>query len=261
MAQVEPIYLCTTMIIMLEDNQEKGSATGFFYVNTNNKLFLITNKHVVYGEKYYENPPTEINRFRLNLHINPNNLSHNEFVEVSLFDDKCNRLWLEHENPNVDVIILPVDIDRKRYIIAPLDKSLFDSQDLIINFEKIFVMGYPYGWYDRLNNLPISRIGHLSSPFDVDFNGQALMLGDVETHPGMSGGPVFIWLKDYTTKNGNNRTTHLGRTKIILAGVHSGQPRWDLIDSTTKTIKEIRHSLINVWNYRLINEIFSLNKI
>jgi len=33
--------------------------------------------------------------------------------------------------------------------------------------EEIFVMGYPYGWYDKVNNLQITRVGHLATPFKV----------------------------------------------------------------------------------------------
>ncbi len=86
------------------------------------------------------------------------------------------------------------------------------------------------------------------------------MLGDVETHRGMSGGPVYMELKDYTTQEGNNRTKHLGATKIILAGIHSGQPRWDLIDKKTGKISEsISHSLIFIWFSDLILEIITQN--
>jgi len=259
MITIDPIYISTTMIIMLEDNNERGNATGFFYVNKDNNMFLITNKHVIYGERYFENPEVRIDKFKLNLHINVNNLSENEFIEISLFDSKGNKRWLEHKDPNVDVVVFPIDINRKRYVIAPIGDSSFDCKNLVINFEKIFVMGYPYGWYDQLNNLPITRIGHLSSPFDVDFNRQPIMLGDVETHKGMSGGPVFMWLKDYVTKNNNRKITHLGATKIILVGIHSGQPRWDLIDRDTGEIREtIRHNLVNIWNYRLIKEIIGV---
>ncbi len=134
MAQVEPIYVSTTMILMLKDGKEIGNATGFFYTREHdNKLFLITNKHVIYGKRYYENPPIEINKFRLNLHTNSNNLSENELIEVPLFDAHKNKLWLEHSNPNVDVVVLPVEIDRKKYVISPIDDSLFDCQNLVIS--------------------------------------------------------------------------------------------------------------------------------
>src|SRR3989338_4982768 len=119
-------------------------------------------------------------------------------------------------------------------------------------------MGYTYGWFDRKNNLPITRIGHLSSPFGVPFAGKPVMLGDVETHQGMSGGPVFMDLNDYVIIENGQKKRHLGTSKRLLAGIHSGQPRWDLIDNHTKQIKEtVRHSLINIWFSSLIPEIIS----
>ena len=119
-------------------------------------------------------------------------------------------------------------------------------------------MGYPYGWYDEGNNLPIIRIGHLSSPFKIPFQNNPFMLGDVETHPGMSGGPVFIMLKDYTTLENGGRITNMGASKTILAGIHSGQPRWDLIDHTTGELTEsVRHSLVIIWFSDVILEIIS----
>ncbi len=115
-----------------------------------------------------------------------------------------------------------------------------NPQDIIIDFQKIFVMGYPHGWYDKLNNIPITKIGHFSTPFDIDFNGQPFMLGnvetqspfdiddgqpyifgDIETHSGMSGGPVFVWLDYYITRSGS---VSAGTLKIILVGIHSGKP-------------------------------------
>lgn len=118
-------------------------------------------------------------------------------------------------------------------------------------------MGYPYAWYDTLNNLPVTRIGHLSSPFGAHFSGNPFMLGDVETHRGMSGSPVFMHLKDYVTTENNQLTTHLGASKILLLGVFSGQPRWRVTDNKTGTQIEIPHSLSVIWFGDLIKEILA----
>ena len=243
---IEPFYLSTTPIYLFKDNQAKGLATGFFYIDDEANIFLVTNKHVIYGERYFENPSAEVNKFKLKLHTNTGDLSQNELYEISIFDDNDEKAWLEHSDSNVDIVVLPMDVDRNRYVIAPITKQLLEvSPNIVINFEKIFVMGYPHGWYDTVNNLPITRIGHLSSPFDINFQGQPIMLGDVETHPGMSGGPVFMLLKDYEMIEGNTRRKLLGASKLLLVGVHSGQPRWDLIDNATGEIREtVRHSLI-----------------
>ena len=82
------------------------------------------------------------------------------------------------------------------------------------------------------------------------------MLGDVETHPGMSGGPVFMKLEDYTEKENNNWVKHIGSSKTILIGIFSGQPIWQLTDKKTGLPSSpIRHTLANIWFSDLILEI------
>lgn len=257
MVSVDPIYITTTIILRFKDKTSLGNATGFFFEDKQKNIFLITNKHVIYGEKYYENPPPQINNIKLVLHTNTQNLSQNEEVKIPLFKNG-KKIWLEHTDRNVDVALIPINLDRKKYVIIPLNESVIESSNLEIGFEKIFVMGYPFGWYDNINNLPVTRVGHLSSPFKIPFQNRPIMLGDVETHPGMSGGPVFMKLKDFVTFDGKNRTTHLGSSRTLLVGIHSGQPRWDLIDRNTGQTKTISHSLIHVWFPELILDILNL---
>lgn len=229
MPAIDPIFVTTAPIFRFMDAGERGIATGFFFLDDEEHFYLVTNKHVIYGDKYYEDPNPEINIIKLRIHINPQNLSQNEEITIELFDGE-NKKWLEHTDQDVDVVLIPINIDRQKYVITPINKSFIETSNIEVGFEKIFVMGYPYGWYDTHNNLPVARVGHLSSPFKVPFQGRPILLGDVETHRGMSGGPVFMKLQDYTTVEGINRTTHLGAQITILVGIHSGQPRWDLID-------------------------------
>ena len=82
------------------------------------------------------------------------------------------------------------------------------------------------------------------------------MLGDIETHKGMSGGPVFMRLEDYTEKENNKMVKHIGCSRIILIGVFSGQPIWQLKDKKTGiTSIPIYHTLVNIWFSDLIIEI------
>lgn len=254
MASVDSIFITTTIILRFKDEESKGNATGFFFEDKHKNIYLVTNKHVIYGEKYFESVQPEINNIKLILHINKQNLAQNEEVKIPLFKES-NKIWLEHSDKNVDVVLIPISLDRTKYVIIPLIESHIDSSKLEVGFEKIFVMGYPFGWYDAVNNLPVVRIGHLSSSFKVPFQNFPVMLGDVETHPGMSGGPVFMKLKDFVTIDGNNRTTNLGASKTLLIGIHSGQPRWDLMDKTTGQTKTISPSLIYIWFSELILEI------
>lgn len=257
MLSIDPLYINTAPVLRFQNEEQRGIATGFFFTDDQRNLYLVTNKHVIYGDRYFENPEPEINKIKSNLHTNPQNLSQNEEVTFELFDGE-ERRWLEHPNRDVDVVLIPVNIDRQRYTIAPIDKTFIEASNIQVGLEKILVMGYPYGWYDTANNLPIIRIGHLSSPFKIPFQGKPIMLGDVETHPGMSGGPVFMRLEDYTTIEDSGATKHMGQYRIILVGVHSGQPRWDLIDRRTGEVAEtISHSLSYIWFSDLILEILS----
>ena len=261
MASIDPIYISTTFIERMSGTKFAGSATGFFFIK-DDQIYLITNKHVIYGEKFAEkDTKPEVDAFKLLLHTDRNNTTSNAVYDLALFQDS-KQVWFEHPNAEVDVVAIPLNIDRQRYVIATAEESMLDGANIVINFEKLFVMGYPYGWFDRTNNLPITRIGHLSTPFGVPFSGKPIMLGDVETHRGMSGGPVFMELHDYIVMGENNsRTKKLGATKRLLVGIHSGQPLWQLIDNDTKEIKEdIKHSLINIWFGSLIPEIINHNK-
>ncbi len=260
MVEVESIFLTTTIIQRLKNNNRIGTATGFFYTKEN-RIFLVTNKHVIYGNEFAlkESLP-EVSQLEIMLHSNRNNLTQNEKVIINLFEGE-KKLWLEHLQSDVDVICIPINLDRQKYFYVTVADNLINSDNIKIGFEKIFVMGYPLGWYDSVFNLPITRIGHLSSPFGIPFRGRPFLLGDVETHKGMSGSPVFMYLKDYETKNQSGTSTiNLGSRKFILLGIYSGQPNWPVQDIITNDIRNVPHSLSIVWFSSLIREIVNIQK-
>lgn len=248
MPGISQLWVSTSIITRLLNGQQRGCATGFFF-SDNESLYLVTNKHVIYGDNY-ENGQPAIDSITLNLHTNPANLTQNEEVTIPLFDGTA-RKWLEHTHPAVDVVLLHLNIDRTRFTIAPIDRTFMElthqqGEIIVDDFEKIFVMGYPFGWYDHVNNLPITRIGHLSSPFKVPFQNMPLMMGDVTTHQGMGGGPVFMQLEDYTVQRGDGgRTKMLGLRKLLLVGINSGQ----------FVTPEGRANLISIWFPEIILQI------
>lgn len=260
MAEVDSIFLTTTIINSLFNSNKCGTATGFFYA-LNDKVYLVTNKHVIYGDQFAnETAEPIVNKFKLILHTNRNNLAQNEEVEINLLDKK-KELWFEHKQKNIDVICIPIELDRRKYIYVSIGDELIDVDNIKIGFERIFVMGYPFGWYDSTFNLPITRIGHLSSPYGIPFNSQPYLLGDVETHKGMSGSPVIMYLKDYITRNDDGGLiTNIGTSKIILLGIYSGQPNWQITDTITNDIRSIPHSLSIIWFASLIREIITQQK-
>ena len=252
---IDPLFVTTSLIVGLKSGQEHLKATGFFYSDEQGKLYVVTNKHVIYGDRFAENPPPVLDQIRLKLHTDLRNLSQNKEITIDLLDGQ-KRLWLEYKtDPAVDIVLIPLTISRKDYSFASANKSFIESENIQVGFEKIFIMGYPFGWYDEVNNLPITRVGHLSSPFKVPFRGKPVMLGDIETHKGMSGSPVFMRLDNYTEKENDKLVKRLGQSRTILIGIYSGQPLWLIENKKTGKIIPIHHTLANIWFSELILEI------
>jgi len=246
MPNLHPIYLLTTIV-----KYGKKTATGFFF-SDEGVLYLVTNKHVIYNSSYSQpSPVPKIDSLTLTLHSNREDLSVNEDVQISLFDADKKRLWLEHSAPEIDVILIPVSIDEQKFVISKMDRSFIDNTDnLLVQFEKILVVGYPFGWYDDKFNLPIVRVGHLSSPFKMSFKGSPVMVGDAITHPGMSGRPVMMLLKDPLSRDERGKLSVKHGNKYILAGVYSAQ---------FEVFGKVRRHLINIWFPEVIEWILKEN--
>lgn len=77
--EITPFALTVAPLIMYRDNCKLGAATGFFYSH-NDKIFLITNKHVVIDKEKEFYP----NKIRFQVHINPNDPSKNIYKELAV---------------------------------------------------------------------------------------------------------------------------------------------------------------------------------
>jgi hypothetical protein len=109
----------------------------------------------------------------------------------------------------------------------------------------IFIMGYPLGFYDDKNNLPVFR----NASYGTDFQNLPMFLTDANLHPGTSGSPVITKPKNTWVDDKGNTAIVTG-TVYYLLGVHSstvgvtlpGQPPTPL-------------GLGGAWYARLIEEI------
>ena len=251
MQGISKVYLTTTLLSTFSNGIQKECATAFFYTHNEN-LYLVTNKHVLYGDDFENQSVPIVDSIKIILHKNPRDLRQVQEYVINLFkDDK--KISLEHKYTDVDVILIPITIDRKEFVINSLKKEFIDSEDLVVDdFETIFLLGYPHGWYDDYNHLPVARVGHLSSSFNGHFKGKPVMLGDMMTHEGMSGAPVFMRLKNFITEIKGQEVFNFGKERRVLVGIYSGQYE------IPKIPKE-RTNLINIWFARMIPEILAFN--
>ena len=170
-----------------------GSATGFFFED-NSKRFLVTNRHVVIDEKEERYPDGLV----IQVHTDRTHAPPCREITLALYDKENKPLWLEHPDSNdknrVDVVVLEIGHELKPsdFIRCWTVGNFISTEAQIAQGTSLNVIGYPLGFYDTVNNLPVTRSGSLASPFWTHFRGQPLFLIDANLHAGTSGSPVIL---------------------------------------------------------------------
>ena len=193
---VADINFSTTRIEIIKKGTSIGTATGFFFRDGKNK-FLVTNRHVVIDEKKNHIP----DQISINLHSDKQNITINNRISILLYNESKRSIWLQHPNyahNQCDVVMIPLDnntLNIPNYRLFNTSIINFISTELInkeeVNsFANVVIVGYPLGFYDEVNNLPVYRKASMASSYGVNFNGLPYFLVDANLHPGTSGSPV-----------------------------------------------------------------------
>lgn len=214
----QQVFLNTVLIENLTDNE---CGTGFMIFKSvdsakgTKKFLLFSNKHVFWGKK--DKDKKDISKqIRLTLHKKDENGKYTVGNVVNIQGNitrSPDKGYYEHPNPDVDVACINISgLDHKGlYLnIWGLGDDFFDyDRDKLYPGMKVLFVGYPSGFYDKVNKLPILRSGTIGSVPLINFNGKPQILLDAQVFPGSSGSPVFTSL--------NDRYCLLG---IISDGVH-----------------------------------------
>lgn len=195
------VFLTTVLIENLTDGE---MGTGFIVFKpvdeTNKKFLLFSNKHVFWGKKDINELGIQKN-VRLTFHKKdkdgkyiPGNIHQ---VTGKLTRDET-KGYYDHPNPEVDVACANIsqfgNEELALFIMGVGDDFFdFDINDLHAGMNVKFV-GYPSGFFDRKNWLPVLRSGSISSIPGIPFNGKPQILLDAQVFPGSSGSPVFASL-------------------------------------------------------------------
>ncbi|NPV63623.1 MAG: trypsin-like peptidase domain-containing protein [Methanotrichaceae archaeon] len=241
----------------------EDSASGFFYEDLN-KLFFVTNRHVVVDEEEDFFPDS----LELNLHTDQEDLSRSKKYTISLYEGDM-RLWLEYprDGKGIDVVALPVDkdeIDSEFHVEAFSKKDLLSPRRYISIGDDLLVVGFPLGIRDTKHKTPIVRSAIIASVYPLPFDGKPYFLIDSFLHDGTSGSPVLLKPSDVIRDvNGRARLVHdkTASFKRELIGVNSGAfipTNWEPCDM--EQIREDgcpRMGLNKVWFASLIPEIIN----
>lgn len=213
------LYTTTPILIENEDNS-RGSATGFIYAVPHstrenvNIPFLVTNYHVV------ERAKRCFIRFVKSKEGNP---IISEKVNIEIPKSQLMKII----NKEHDLAVVPIAPALNQLQIAgnpvffrSINPSLIPDNDTVKSLgaiEEVTFVGCPSGIFDDVNSMPLIRRGITASPIWNDFEGQPFFVIDAGVFPGSSGSPVFIYNQgSYATDKGIT----IG-TRVLFIGIIS----------------------------------------
>lgn len=202
---------------------------------------------------------------RLRLHTDPQNVRLNNSLTISLYDEDGEPRWLEHPSggEDVDVIALPLNAQnvRDNYLVKAVGPDVHVPEDREISVgEPLQVIGYPLGFYDKINNLPILRDASMASAYPVPFEGRPHVLIDAELHDGISGGLVMTEPSTLLPKT-DGSTSFMNKPVTHFVGIFSAEigivTDEEGEESDEEEIKDLRLGV--VWFAELIPQIIQGN--
>lgn len=193
----------TKTTVRLECHKRNGdvvTGTGFFYSFFNQDSYIpgvISNKHVIEDSA----------RIIFFLTVAPKHWKNGRLYEPIICNVSQNGPIM-HPDETIDLAFLPLatlfntlSSDYYQYFHFSRENlpttDEYNSMDAV---ERIYVVGYPEGLWDRHNNLPIVRQGITASSVKQAFEGKNIFLVDSACFPGSSGSPV-IWYKEATVED------------------------------------------------------------
>jgi len=188
---IEPLLLTAARILTFENEQVLTNASGFFF-ERDERLFLVTSRHVVIDEPGEHFP----NRLEIELHTDPDNLAESTGFSIPLYQDRKS-IWRQGMDSAGEIDIAVIEIvqsalpeDTAYHAFTP--EHLHRAPAQVGVGEPLLVVGFPLGFHDALHHMPVARHAILASSFGLRFQGEGYFLTDGRTHRGLSGAPVVM---------------------------------------------------------------------
>ena len=194
--EVDHISLSTTPIFLSNGNKVVSQGTGFFYVHQDiNRqiLYLVTNYHVLTGSSPCEKKTPAGDNIAFQFHLSEIEPGKIKTVRFPLFARNGKPVWITSSSyPEADLAVIPLDTSLYQSCKINCISAQWAGKNLKVRpTSNVTLVGYPYGFYDKKNALPIWKTGSVASEPNVDFDGKPLFLIDISAFPGMSGAPAF----------------------------------------------------------------------
>lgn len=213
--QIEALLLAITRVSTVLDGKIISNATGFFF-QRDERLFLITNRHVVLDEISDHRPDA----LEIELHVDPENVAVTTGFRIPLYPAGGVPVWRQAIDDAGTIDVVAIELDR-----AALPETLlhhaFTPAHLLKQLDRIevgtpvLIAGFPLGFHDTLHHLPVVRQAVIASSFGIRFQGEGYFLTDARMHRGTSGAPVVVRVP----LPGSGRED----LSVLLLGIHAGR--------------------------------------
>ena len=220
---IEPILLTAARICTFDGQKPMTNASGFFF-ERNQRLFLVTSRHVMIDEPSKHFP----DRIEVELHVDPANMARSTGFSIPLYRNGKS-LWRQGLDTAGEIDVAAIEIERPALpetavFRAFTPQHLFGRLDQVEVGTSLLVVGFPLGFHDTLHHMPVARHAVIASSFGLRFQGEGYFLTDARTHRGTSGAPVVM-----RVPAGN---PGYGDLPWMLLGVHSAR-----LDVGTRDLK------------------------
>ena len=268
-ASIEPMSLMTTPVLLANGARTVSQGTGFLYATTRgatpDMVFLVTNYHVVTGNEPQSMTRGQGDRLQFYLHTSRDEPTSYFPVTIPLYTKTGEPIWIRSTQfPEADVVLVPImpELYNGRGQLFVFSEAHTQIDMKVRPATQATLLGYPYGFFDTKNFLPVWKTGHLATEPAFDFQGEPVFLVDVSAFPGMSGAPVVAVSQGVYENELGEMMTGVQRK---LLGVFSAmrmvktRPTVDAtgmtIDAGTAASPSDSLQLGYVWKAGLINDI------
>ncbi|AZD34891.1 hypothetical protein C4K22_2138 [Pseudomonas chlororaphis subsp. aurantiaca] len=226
----ERLFFTTIRIDTITPEGGCGSGTGFFFehdIGDGRKApFIVTNKHVVLGQKSGQ---------LAFLKHKDGNPSLGEGYNLHIGEQEWSAIWFGHPDPDIDIAVcalLPILEHLSKQGVEPylltVNSEMIPTEAQMSELdalESVTFVGYPNGIWDSKNLIPVARKGTTATPAEVDFEGTPRFLIDASVFGGSSGSPVFLLNQgSFANKQGGlmagNRLYFLGVIAAVFFRTH-----------------------------------------
>jgi len=211
---IESILLTAARISTFAQQKHLTNASGFFF-ERDDRLFLVTSRHVIFDEPSKHFP----DRIEIELHTNREVLSKSIGFSMPLYRNGKS-LWRQGLDTAGEIDVAVLEINRPALPKTAIFEA-FTPQHLLGRFDQVevgsslLVVGFPLGFHDTVHHMPVVRQAIIASSFGLRFQGQGYFLTDARTHRGTSGAPVVMRVSE--------AGSGLEKLPWMLLGVHSAR--------------------------------------